>query len=95
MYLVMVNSETDASTAKLYIFCTKIWLEFVFGHAYMILQWPNIQIVILHVMSFDWFVGLVFWGGMRVKLPWTHFQLILNQNHVVFCVAFCFCRMTK
>jgi len=54
----------------------------------MILQMSNVQSAVLQTASqTGLWVQSSFWDGVRMKLPCTHFQQILNHNQIKFSVV--------
>jgi len=83
MLLVMVNSEMQVQDQHNYMCFVPTfggWM-LVFGCAYVTLHLSNVQISIHQFKSWVWSSS---WGELRMRVPWTHFQQILNQNHMNF-----------
>jgi hypothetical protein len=87
---------------QLYIFYTEIWYLNVFvllcthNTANVNPQLPNIWIVILQVISFDWFMGLVIFGWTDDEAPLNSFPTNFEPKpDEIVCGQFCYCRMAK
>jgi hypothetical protein len=61
------------------------------------MQLPIVQIVILLVMSFDWFVCFAFLlECMWIEVPLNSFPISFGPKpHKMFCGSFCYYRMTE
>lgn len=86
MYLVMVNSKTCLQAQFSFMLSALKFCSCTFGFGCthdilnVILRHPSIQIVVVHVMSFDSY-------ELRMRLPQSHFQQFWTKA-TKFCVVY-------